>query len=203
MATLKEAEYLIKLARKSILNYLRNGKQASASDAPESLKKPLGVFVTLNEAKNHELRGCVGYPLPVKPLADAVADCAVKSAFEDSRFPPVSSEKELSEIAIEISVLTEPKVVKVKNPSEYPSKIKVGRDGLIARSGYYSGLLLPQVPIEWSWGEEEFLCHTCNKAGLPMDAWRGGNVEISSFSAQVFKEKTPGGKVEEMGEVKC
>ena len=95
MVTLIEAEYLIKLVRKSITNYLHNGKPANASDAPESLKKPLGTFVTLHAFKTHELRGCIGYPLPIMPLADAVADCAVKSAFEDPRFPPLSSEKEL------------------------------------------------------------------------------------------------------------
>ena len=194
---MEEAAYLIKLARKSIINYLRNGKPASCSDAPDGLKKPLGTFVTLHGFKTNELRGCIGYPLPAKPLADAVADCAVKSAFEDPRFPPVSSEKELENLVIEISVLTEPQVVNVKNPSEYPKKIKVGRDGLIARSGFYSGLLLPQVPVEWKWDEEKFLCHTCNKAGLPADAWRGGDVEISSFRAQVFREKTPNGKIAE------
>ena len=197
MATLEEARYLIALARKSIRNYLRNGKPANASDSPAALRKPLGVFVTLHGYPSRELRGCIGYPLPVKPLADAIADCAVKSAFEDPRFNPVSDEKELGEIVIEISVLTEPQVVKVKSPSEYPKKIKVGRDGLIARSGFNSGLLLPQVPIEWKWDEEEFLCHTCDKAGLRPDAWRDGSVEISSFSGQVFSEKTPSGIVEE------
>jgi uncharacterized protein (TIGR00296 family) len=202
MATLSEAEYLIKLARKSILNYLRNGKPANASDAPEGLKKRLGVFVTLHEFKNHELRGCIGYPLPIMPLADAVADCAIKSAFEDPRFPPLSSEKELGGLIIEISVLTEPQIVKVKSPAEYPKKIKVGRDGLIARSGFFSGLLLPQVPVEWKWDEEEFLCHTCNKAGLPADAWTTGSVEISAFQAQVFTEKTPNGKIAE-GNMEC
>jgi uncharacterized protein len=197
MATLSEAEYLIKLARKSILNYLRNGKPANTSDAPASLKKPLGAFVTLNDSKTHDLRGCIGYPLPHLPLADAIADCAVKAAFEDTRFPSVASEKELESLVIEISVLTEPKVVKAKSPLDYPKLIKVGRDGLIAKCGYNSGLLLPQVPIEWGWDEVSFLCHTCNKAGLPADHWKTGLVEISSFSAQVFHEKTPNGKIEE------
>ncbi len=197
MVTLEEAKYLIALARKSVRNCLRNGKPANASDAPASLRKPLGVFVTLHVFKGHELRGCIGYPLPFKPLADAVADCAVKSAFEDPRFPPISSEAELSNIVVEISVLTEPQVLKVKGPDEYPKRIKVGRDGLIARSGFQSGLLLPQVPLEWKWNEEEFLCHTCNKAGLPKDAWRSGTVEISSFTGQVFSEKTPEGEIEE------
>jgi uncharacterized protein (TIGR00296 family) len=197
MVTIKEAEYLIRLARKSILNYLRNGRLADTSGAPQSMRKPLGVFVTLHEHATNGLRGCIGFPLPYKPLADAVADCAVKSAFGDPRFLPVSNEKELAGLVIEISVLTEPAPLKAKNPTDYVKKIKVGRDGLIARCGFNSGLLLPQVAVEWKWNEEEFICHTCNKAGLPPDAWRNGNVEISCFSAQVFRETAPGGKVEE------
>lgn len=202
MVTVKEAEYLIRLARKSILNYLRNGNLANTSDAPQSLKKPLGVFVTLHVHRTNDLRGCIGFPLPYKPLADAVADCAVKSAFDDPRFPPVMDEKELAGLIIEISVLTEPEPVKVKKPEEYLKKIKVGRDGLIAKCGFSSGLLLPQVPIEWKWNTEEFICHTCNKAGLPPDAWRDGSVEISCFQAQVFREIAPEGKVEEEKMVK-
>ncbi|MFH1448089.1 MAG: TIGR00296 family protein [Candidatus Micrarchaeota archaeon] len=197
MVTLGEAEHLINLARKSILNYLRNKQPASTSDAPDSLKEPLGTFVTLHTYKDHGLRGCIGFPLPYKPLADAVADCAVKAAFGDPRFAPLSSEKDLDDVIVEISVLTKPQVVQVKDPSEYPKRIRVGRDGLIAKSGFCSGLLLPQVPLEWKWNEGEFLSHTCSKAGLPADAWKSGQVEISAFQAQVFSEKSPKGEVEE------
>ncbi len=197
MVSLEEAKYLISLARKSILNQLRNGVPANTSDAPDSLKEPLGTFVTLHTRKGHELRGCIGYPLPIKPLADAVADCAVQSAFHDPRFPSIGSEAEIDELIIEISVLTKPQPIKVSDPSEYLKKIKVGRDGLIAKSGFYSGLLLPQVPVELKWNEEEFLSHTCDKAGLPADSWKTGNVEFESFQAQVFSEITPKGDVEE------
>jgi AMMECR1 domain-containing protein len=53
------------------------------------------------------------------------------------------------------------------------------------------------VPVEWEWDSEEFLSHACMKAGLPPDAWLDKDVKISKFSAQVFKEKRPGGEVEE------
>ena len=72
----------------------------------------LGVFVTLNI--NHSLRGCIGYPEPVKPLIDAVLDVSIAAAFEDPRFLPLT-ENEFELIDIEISILTKPKEVIVEN----------------------------------------------------------------------------------------
>jgi len=96
----------------------------------------------------------------------------------------------------EVSVLTPPQPVKVKKPKDYPSKIKVGQDGLMVEKGYYKGLLLPQVPIEWRWDEEEFLCQCCIKAGLPPDSWLLEGTTIYKFQAIIFEEAFPKGKVE-------
>ena len=74
-------------------------------------------------------------------------------------------------LVFEVSVLTPPEAITVENPKEYLAKIKVGEDGLIVEKGPYKGLLLPQVPVEWEWCEEEFLCQCCVKAGLPPDIW--------------------------------
>jgi uncharacterized protein (TIGR00296 family) len=143
-----------------------------------------------------ELRGCIGHPLPELPLIDAVIDASVSSATRDPRFPPVTLE-ELPEIKIEVSVLSPPEPIKVKSPHEYPKCIVVGRDGLIVEWSGYAGLLLPQVATEYGWGAEEFLSHTCMKAGLTPDHWLRRDVEICKFSAQIFTEKIPGGDVEE------
>lgn len=67
-------------------------------------------------------------------------------------------------------------------------QIVVGRDGLIARKGGRSGLLLPQVAMEYNWTCEEFLSHTCMKAGMPPDSWKDGSVCFEKFSATVFGE---------------
>jgi len=83
----------------------------------------------------------------------------------------------------------------VSDPLEYPSKIKVGRDGLIVKSGFNSGLLLPQVPKEYGWNEEEFLGHTCEKAGLAKDYWKKKETKILKFEGIVFAEQSPGGSV--------
>jgi uncharacterized protein (TIGR00296 family) len=191
---ISQGQYLVSLARQSIEGYLANGKKAMPSRSEGALSEKRGVFVTLETHPSHELRGCIGYPLPIKELALATVDCALSAAFEDPRFPPVEK-GELSKLVMEVSVLTVPEQLRVKKPEEYPKKIKVGRDGLIIHYGYSSGLLLPQVPIEWNWNEEEFLCQVCEKAGLPREMWRSPSARISSFSAQIFSEKTPGGEV--------
>lgn len=194
MLTLENGKFLVKLARGTIETYLREGKKPPAPKVSQELREPCGVFVTLT--KRGELRGCIGHPLPTTPLVDAVIDSAISSAARDPRFPPVRLE-ELPELEVEVSVLSKPEPIKVKNPREYPRSIVIGRDGLIVEWSGYAGLLLPQVPVEWGWDAEEYLSHACMKAGLMPDHWLREGVCISKFSAQVFREKEPGGGVEE------
>ena len=195
--TPEEGENLVKLARKAVEEYLKNGKILDApKDPPLKLMKRCGVFVTLNSVAHEkkELRGCIGYPYPTTPLTRAVIESAIKSATQDPRFSPVSL-KELDHIVFEVSVLTPPQSIKVKKPTDYPSEIKVGQDGLIVEKSYYKGLLLPQVPLEWNWDAEEFLCQCCIKAGLSPDYWLLEGTTIYKFSCIIAQETTPKGKV--------
>ncbi|MCX8198287.1 MAG: TIGR00296 family protein [Candidatus Micrarchaeota archaeon] len=191
----QDGAYLVGLARRAIEHYFESGKSLLPQKRDGVLGEKRGVFVTLESYPQKELRGCIGYPLPIKELALAVVDNALHAAFEDPRFPPLDK-RELKQVVIEVSVLTVPERIEAKDPSEYPKKIKVGRDGLIIEYGYSSGLLLPQVPVEWNWNEEEFLCQVCQKAGLPPSMWRSPSAKISRFEAAIFAEKEPGGRVE-------
>ena len=192
-----EGKFLIELARNAVKEYLKTRKQIPPPEnTPQKLLKECGVFVTINKLTNEEkqLRGCIGYPYPTAPLVEAVIDSAINAATQDPRFPPLSA-KELGEVVFEVSVLTPPEPVKVEKPREYCSKIKVGRDGLIIERGYYKGLLLPQVPVEWKWNEETFLCQCCIKAGLTPDSWLLKDTKIYKFQAIIFEEATPKGKI--------
>ena len=148
-----------------------------------------GVFVTLNNADG--LRGCIGFPMPDKKLSHGIIDAAIAAATEDPRFSPVKT-NELNDIVFEVTVLTPPVEITVTDPMEYLEKIKVGRDGLIIRNSFSSGLLLPQVPVEYGWNVEEFLQHTCEKAGLEKDTWKNEKVKIEKFEGIVYKEETNG-----------
>jgi len=195
--TLEEGRFLVRLARKAVEEYLKNGKVMEVpKDVSSKLMEKCGVFVTLNSfnQEKKELRGCIGFPYPTTPLTRAVIESAINSATQDPRFPPVSL-GELDHIVFELSVLTPPQLVKVQKPTDYPRKIKVGQDGLIVERSYYKGLLLPQVPIEWNWEEEEFLCQCCMKAGLSPDSWLLEGTKIYKFSCVIAQEITPKGPV--------
>lgn len=192
-----EGAFLVKLARRAVEEHLKDGRIISPPDeTPPKLLERRGVFVTLNKIREgiKELRGCIGFPYPTHPLARAVVEAAIDAATRDPRFHPVAKE-ELSQILFEVSVLTLPKLIEVESPREYPSKIKIGRDGLIVERGYYRGLLLPQVPVEWNWDEEEFLCQCCMKAGLPPDYWLLEGTKIYRFSSIIAEELEPKGRV--------
>lgn len=194
----EEGRFLVRLARKAVGQYLENGKIiAVPKDVSPKLMERCGVFVTLNSFHQGKkgLRGCIGFPYPTTPLTRAVIESAINSATQDPRFPPVSLD-ELDHIVFEVSVLTPPQLVKVEKPTEYPSKIKVGQDGLIVERSYCKGLLLPQVPIEWNWEEEEFLCQCCMKAGLSPDSWLLKDTKIYKFRAIIFEEVSPKGEIE-------
>jgi len=195
--TIDEGFFLIQLARNTVKQFLENGKTpAPPEETPKKLFEHCGVFVTINSLKNgvKQLRGCIGYPYPTRPLVEAVIDSAINAATEDPRFEPLSL-NELCKVVFEVSVLTPPEPVNVKNPREYLTKIKVGEDGLIIERYPCKGLLLPQVPVEWGWGEEEFLCQCCVKAGLPPDSWLTKDAKIYKFKAIIFEEKTPNGEI--------
>ncbi len=172
----EERRILLHLAHRSIESAL--AKQPIEMSAPtEHLAEPRGAFTTLHLFG--DLRGCIGYALPVGPLYRTVAETARAAAFDDPRFAPVTKD-EAPHLTIEISVLSVPRPIR-------PEQIEVGKHGLIVSGEMRRGLLLPQVPLEWGWDRETFLSQTCVKAGLPPDAWRHG-AEIQAFTAEVFGE---------------
>jgi uncharacterized protein len=193
--TASQGQDIVSYARAVIEGHFTGKKPAPPPSLKALFADKGGVFVTLHTAGG-DLRGCIGYPEPTLALGNATEHAALCAAFEDPRFPPVEA-GELECLIVEVSVLSKPEQVKVPDPREYPKKILVGRDGLIAEMGWARGLLLPQVPVECGWGPEEFLMQTCHKAGLPPTAWMERGFKLYSFGAQVFKEDGPRGRVAE------
>ncbi len=181
----EQGKILLRTAREAIIQVCKGNAPEPDKKLKDSFPDKQGIFVTLH--KNGELRGCIGFPEPTYPLYDAIIRASVLAAMDDPRFPKVSLD-EMDEIKIEISVLTVPEKIEVNDPAEYLSRIKVGRDGLIIRSSFNSGLLLPQVPVEWNWKIKDYLSHLCMKAGLPPDSWKEPGNEIYAFQAQIFSE---------------
>jgi len=174
----EERILLIRLAHESILSALED-REIPLDPPTEHLAEDRGVFTSLY--LRGDLRGCVGYVLPVSSVYRAVVDTARAAAFEDTRFYPVTLD-EAKDLKIELSILSPPRPIAAE-------AVEVGRHGLLISLGGHRGLLLPQVPIEHQWDRITFLEQTCRKAGLPLDAWRNG-ATIEAFTAEVFGEKT-------------
>jgi uncharacterized protein (TIGR00296 family) len=190
--------FLVRLARKAIQEYLvTKTKIPVPKETPSELYEKRGVFVTLTDTSDNALRGCIGYPLPTKPVAEATIDSAIEAATGDPRFEPVPLDEFKSTIKVEVSTLTPPEQVVVDNPTDYPKRIQIGVDGLIVERGWYKGLLLPQVATEWKMNEEDFLSNCCMKAGLSPDAWLVKGTKVYKFQAIIFHETAPNGRIEQ------
>ena len=174
--TADERRYLLNLAHQAIDAALQ-GQEVDTTPPSDHLTEKRGAFTTLHI--HGQLRGCVGYVFPVRPLSRTIAETAVAAALHDTRFLPLTAE-EAREIDIEISVLSPLKPID-------PEDVEVGKHGLVVTLGGRRGLLLPQVPLEYGWDRETFLSETCHKAGLPADAWQHG-ATLEAFTAEVFAE---------------
>jgi AmmeMemoRadiSam system protein A len=169
---------LLGIARGAILAHL-GVAPAPALPASGPLAEPRGAFVTVHVAG--ELRGCIGTFRPQGSLAATVARMAVAAASDDPRFPPLRP-GEIARLDVAISVLAPPR------PIDDPRKVEIGKQGLLVSRGFHRGTLLPKVAVEHGWGAEEFLKHTCLKAGLPPRAWEEPDVTVEVFDAEEFGE---------------
>ncbi len=185
------------MTRNVISTYLETKKRTIPTSllSDPRFKQKMGCFVTLKlDDSEKTLRGCIGFPEPVYELSKALTHAGIAAAAEDPRFTPVKS-AELEYLLLEISLLTKPVEITVRDPRDLLNKIEVGMDGLMLRWAYGSGLLLPQVATEYNWSVEDFLCNLSMKAGAPPDQWLVPGTLVYQFRAQVFQENSPGGHV--------
>ncbi len=197
--SLEEGIYLVKLARRAVEEYLTRGVviEPPPDTPPRLLKDDYGVFTTIEKLTGDklELRGCIGYPEGYRNVAYATIYSAIAACCQDPRFPAMTAD-ELDEVIFEVSILS-PLVQLPQNPKEYLKLVEVGRHGIVVKRGFYSGLLLPQVPVEECWDAEEFLSNGCMKAWLHADCWLDERTKIYVYEAQLFKEKAPRGEIYE------
>jgi uncharacterized protein (TIGR00296 family) len=195
--SLEDGREAVALARTTLDAFVNGRKPRTRTWDQGIMSEMRGVFVTLNStgAVSERLRGCIGFPYPVKKLGEAIQDATVAAASEDPRFPPVTT-AELDGIEVEVSVLTKPSPIEPKRRQDAPMFVRIGVDGLIVSRSYASGLLLPQVATEFGMDSEEFLAQACMKAGLTPDAWLDSDTKLQVFQAEIFAERSPRGVVE-------
>lgn len=203
---LERGKALVRIARNAIKRKLK--LEANKEQTVDPVLDKYGMaFVTLEklEGEKYELRGCIGYVEAVAPLREVVEKAAIAAAFSDPRFPPLRRE-EMSEVVVEVTVLTKPQVLEVEDRTELPNHVRIGEDGLIVERGItHAGLLLPQVASEYCWDSETFLAETCIKAGLMPDCWLDRSIKVKKFQGVIFREVEPEGHVVFLrpSDVKC
>ena len=171
-----ERDALLKQARENVARAA--GKTVQSVELPTVTAKA-GAFVSLH--RQGRLRGCIGSFDTSRPVCEVVGEMAVAASQRDPRFNPVTVD-ELDDLDIEISVLSP------REPAGKIEEIEIGIHGLYITSGYRSGVLLPQVAVQYGWNREEFLANVCRKAGLDSDAWKDPGTRIEIFTAEVFGE---------------
>lgn len=183
----EQRKRLLALARESLVAATARHRppEADAADMDDALLAHRGCFVTLT--KEGKLRGCVGSIFPQEPLYQAVLHRARSAAVEDRRFTPVQPD-EVSQIKIEISVLTLPRPIEYKTPNELLDKLRPHVDGVVLRVGRSQSTFLPQV-WEQIPGKEEFLQHLSQKAGLESGDWRDPKAVVLSYQVEAFEEE--------------
>ena len=183
---------LVKMARTVVTKYLTNNTKIFDHDFKEKFSFNAGVFVTINDKSG--LRGCIGFPFAIKKLSDALTDAAISASTEDPRFQSIT-QNELNNLVFEVTVLSDAEEISTSSPEEIIQEVKIGRDGLMIEKDSQSGLLLPQVPVEYNWDVVDFLNHTCHKAGLPNGSWKDKDTKISKFQGIIFREILPNGEI--------
>jgi len=172
-----EARQQLLLLARAALEAAVLGAAPPTSAGADAFDERAGAFVTLEHVG--QLRGCIGQLEPSR-LGDLLVYCARAAALEDPRFTRVLPD-ELPAIHIELSVLTP--LIRLDDPAA----LRPGIDGLVVSSAGRRGVLLPQVATEHGWSGDEFLRHTCLKAGIAPDAWRRG-AQLFTFEADIFGE---------------
>jgi len=181
-------EYLVAAARRHLTATLTGERLSGRADgdaAPSApaLLDPGSTFVTLTQAE--ELRGCMGTLYPVRPLIEDVRHNVLNAALRDPRFPPVTP-GELTDIRIEVTVLSLPEPIAFGGEEEALAALRPHRDGVVFIFEHRRSTLLPQV-WESLPSPRRFLACLKQKAGLPVDFWHPA-IRLERYAARSFAE---------------
>lgn len=181
--TTEDKQELVQLAKTTIESKLIRSARPVRPDPPSpAMVEKRGCFVTLH--KKGALRGCIGTIEPVSPLITCVEENAINAAFNDPRFPRLSRD-ELSDIDLEISVLTVPGPLDYASEEDLLNKLRPGVHGVILSRGGNRSTFLPQV-WEQLPDKKAFLAHLCMKAGMDQECWKDKETRIQVYEVDYF-----------------
>ena len=191
---LGEGRALVGYAREVIEGHFIDEIPQPPQEFSDIFTENVGVYARLLIYPTRQLRGTFGYSEGLMPLWESIKEVATIAAFNNNRFIPLR-ESELKTTTVELSILSELELIKVESIDEYRKKIRVGRDGLVVEKGLAKGILLPQIAVERKWTPDEFMSRTCMRADLDPFIYVNPATKIYKFSAQIFSEVEPKGKI--------
>lgn len=178
---------LLSIAKHAIVGHFENKKTINKNALLQKypyLSDAGAVFVTLHY--NNELRGCIGSIIARTTLLEDIINNASSAAFKDPRFNPLK-EDELSNLTLEVSVLSEPKLLNYEDYEDLLNKIRPNIDGLILKYGSYQGTFLPQV-WEQLPDAKSFLEHLSMKAGSNPSVYQH-HPDIYTYQVEAIEKK--------------
>ncbi|CAN3371708.1 hypothetical protein DIURU_002921 [Diutina rugosa] len=138
------------------------------------------LFVTWN--RNGNLRGCIG-TFADMPLEQGVKRFALSSAFQDSRFPPITA-SELPQLSVSVTLLAN------FTPIDKWDDWEVGVHGLRVEFDYHhrphSGTFLPSVAEEEGWDKKTTVWNLLRKS----DVFDVAKSDTVRFYEQALAHKT-------------
>ncbi|MEM2924581.1 MAG: TIGR00296 family protein [Methanocellales archaeon] len=182
----REAKILVDIARAAAAAYLKDGvKIKLPENIPPALNNKIGVFVSLKKIEGGKERNLfsMGYPLPIKPAAEAALDSAVAVAIRAR----INGIETLDGMDVEVSIIGSIEPFEGYDRASLPDQIKIGEDGVLIERGFHRALYLPQIAVENGWDGSDFLSECCVKAGLMPDAWLDRDTKLYKFKVKVFK----------------
>lgn len=180
----RQRQAILKMAAAGIVLNVTEGAVKTSPEAVEDLAQRIvmGAFVTLK--RGDILRGCCGVLGKPMPLGAAIHSAAARTAKNDQRMAAISP-CELPYLSLDVTLMGPFKSIELQG-RERAGAIRVGKHGLMIQKGKHSGLLLPSVALERQWDAERFLAATCNKAGLPQNAWESTDTQVFTFVGETF-----------------
>ena len=139
-----------------------------------------GVFTTLKRVGR--LRACCGALGRSMALEEALRTAASRTASQDPRFPAVTP-SELPFLELDVTLLHGFESV-TELGTQRLSKVQIGKHGVQVRRGVATGLLLPEVAVEYGWDAETLLGQVCHKAGLSSRSWLDDDTQLTTFEGQ-------------------
>ncbi|KAL7671980.1 hypothetical protein ACOME3_006878 [Neoechinorhynchus agilis] len=134
----------------------------SSKELPQFSDDSFPLFVTWHVGREKHLRGCIG-TFSATPLRRGLQEFAIKSAFQDTRFSPITH-GELSRLQCTVSLLID------FEPIDSFIDWEIGIHGIrlefkIHGSSTYSATYLPDVAREQGWNHRQTIDSLIKKSG--------------------------------------